>query len=125
MRLIWCLLRASRITPCRNSRHRHRAIVGEMQKALVYSSPSSASVLLPAASTSADRDRCSRSQETGASFASQDPPVAKRLFGNGSHVNSGFLHLGCREPAEQLDRRGTTFELGWGAGAGTSCDRIE
>jgi hypothetical protein len=65
-------------------------------------------------------------QETrGKGFVLQDLPVAKGLFENGSHVNSGFLHLVCRQPTQQLDRRATTFELGWGAGAGTSRDRIE
>ena len=86
-----------------------------MQKALVHSQSSSASILLPAVSTSTDRERCSRSPGSrGKGFVLQDLPVAKGLFEDGSRVNSGFLHLGCREPAEQLDRRGTTFELGWG-----------
>jgi hypothetical protein len=65
-----------------------------MQKALVHSQPSSASILLPAASTSTDRERCSRSPgNRGKGFVLQDLPVAKGLFENGSHVNSGFLHL--------------------------------
>jgi hypothetical protein len=73
-----------------------------MQKALVHSQPSSASILLPAASTSTDRERCSRSPgNRGKGFVLQDLPVAKGLSEDGSHVNSGFLHLGCREPAEQ------------------------
>jgi hypothetical protein len=86
-----------------------------MQKALVHSSPSSASILPPAAST-LDRSRAvqPKPRKPGQVLRPPGPPCcANRLVENGSHVNSGFLHLGCREPAEQLDRRGITLELGW------------
>ena len=57
-----------------------------MEKAPVHSSPSSASILLPAVSTSTDE-----AQETGQGFVSQDLPVTKRLFAGGIDVNFGFL----------------------------------
>jgi hypothetical protein len=63
--------------------------IGQMEKALVHSSPSSASILLPAASTSTDRKRCSRSRGKG--FVHQDLPVAKRLFAADLYVNPWYL----------------------------------
>ena len=82
-----------------------------MQKALV---PSSASVLLPVASTPTDRERCSRSPgNRGKGFVLQDLPVAKRLFADGSLVNLRFCGtvVERQEPAGHHDRHGTGFEL--------------
>ena len=65
--------------------------IGQMEKALVHSSPSSASNLLPAASTSTNA-----AEAQGQGFVSQDLPVTKRLFAGDLDVNFGFL-----QPAHQ------------------------
>ena len=51
-----------------------------------------------------DRSRAvqPKPRKPGQKLRPPGPPVAKGLLENGSHVNSRFLHVGWREPADQL-----------------------
>ena len=64
-------------------------MVEQMEKALVHSSPSSASILLPAVSASTD---AAEAQETVQGFVSQDLPVAGRLFADDPLRQLGFCN---------------------------------
>ena len=63
--------------------------IGQMEKALVHSSPSSASVLLPVASTSTD---AAEARKPGQGFVSQDLPVAKGYSRVASTSTLGFCN---------------------------------